>query len=128
MAKKTDLKDSCACFVIATLNELFPNDYLIIVSNETVRDMKASFYLAMSGRYRQAVLIQRCVFESFLYGLYFFTDLFLGIAFLVNEGIASRKIASNYLNELVKVGILKKEAVGRENIYLNIGLYDLLSD
>lgn len=64
----------CACFIIATLNELFPDDYLIIVSNEAVRDMKASFYLAMSGHYRQAILIQRCVFENFLYGLYFSTE------------------------------------------------------
>ena len=64
----------CACFITVTLNRLFPDDYLIIVSNETVGDMKASFYLAMSGHYRQAVLIQRCVFENFLYGLYFSTE------------------------------------------------------
>jgi len=36
--------------------------------------MKASFYLAMSGHYRQATLIQRCVFENFLYGLYFHVE------------------------------------------------------
>ena len=64
----------CACFITNTLNELFPDDYVIKVSNETVRDMKASFYLAMSGHYRQAVIIQRCVFENFLYGLYFSTE------------------------------------------------------
>lgn len=64
----------CACFITNTLNELFPDDYLIKVSNETVRDMKASFYLSMSGHYRQAVIIQRCVFENFLYGLYFSTE------------------------------------------------------
>lgn len=49
------------------------------------------------------------------------------IAFLVNEVIASRNIASNYLNELVKTGILKKERVGKEVIFLNGGLYELLS-
>lgn len=64
----------CACFIISTLNDLFPDDYLIIIGNEFVRDMKASFYLAMSGHYRQAILIQRCVFENFLYGLYFSTE------------------------------------------------------
>lgn len=64
----------CACFIISTLNDLFPDDYLIIISNEFVRDMKASFYLAMSGHNRQAILIQRCVFENFLYGLYFSTE------------------------------------------------------
>ena len=51
---------------------MLPEDtYLLMVSNEVVRDMKASFYLAMSGHYRQAILILRCVFENFLYGLYF---------------------------------------------------------
>ena len=49
------------------------------------------------------------------------------IAFLVDAGIASRNIASNYLNELVKINILKKEQIGRETLYLNDKLYDLLS-
>ncbi len=64
----------CACFIISKLKDLFPDDHLIIISNEFLRDMKASFYLAMSGHYRQAILIQRCVFENFLYGLYFSTE------------------------------------------------------
>lgn len=64
----------CSCFIVTTLNELFPGDYLAVVCNEVVRDMKSSFYLAMSGHYRQAVIIQRCVFENFLYGLYFFVE------------------------------------------------------
>ncbi len=64
----------CACFITASLYELYPDDFVVITSNELVRDMKASFYLAMSGHYRQAVLIQRCVLENFLYGLYFYTE------------------------------------------------------
>lgn len=49
------------------------------------------------------------------------------IAFLVDEGIASRNIASNYLNELIKIRILKKEKIGNEFVYLNIPLYELLT-
>jgi len=49
------------------------------------------------------------------------------ISFLVDSGIASRNIASNYLNELVKINILRKEKIGREFIYLNVALYNLLS-
>ncbi len=64
----------CACFIIGTSYVLVSQDYLTTISNEIVRDMKASFYLAMSGHYRQAILIQRCVFENFLYGLYFHTE------------------------------------------------------
>ena len=48
------------------------------------------------------------------------------IASLVDAGIASRNIASNYLNQLVAIDILKKKIVGRETLYLNWRLYDLL--
>ena len=64
----------CGCFVIGPAYVACPNDYLTLICVEIVRDMKASFYLAMSGHYRQAVLIQRCVFENFLYGLYFYAE------------------------------------------------------
>lgn len=67
----------CACFIVGTSYVLNPDNFLTIISNEIVRDMKASFYLAMSGHYRQAILIQRCVFENFLYGLYFHTEDYL---------------------------------------------------
>jgi Fic family protein len=49
------------------------------------------------------------------------------ISFLVDAGIASRNIASSYLGELVKINILKKETIGREILYLNHKLYELLS-
>jgi len=49
------------------------------------------------------------------------------IAFLVDDGIASRNIASNYLNELTKIRILKREKIGNEFVYLNIPLYELLT-
>lgn len=64
----------CTCFIVGTLGQLYPDSYVITVCGEIVRDIKASFYLAMSGYYRQAILIQRCVWENFLYGLYFDTE------------------------------------------------------
>jgi hypothetical protein len=64
----------CACFIVGPAYVGCPDHYLTNISVEIVRDMKASFYLAMSGHYRQAILIQRCVFENFLYGLYFHTE------------------------------------------------------
>ena len=48
--------------------------------------------------------------------------------FLVDLGIAERKTAANYLQELEKAGILKRKKVGRENLYLNEKLYHLLSN
>jgi len=64
----------CACYIIGTLYTRISDDYLANICNEIVRDMKASFYLAMSGHYRQAVIIQRCVFENFLYGFHFMVE------------------------------------------------------
>jgi len=47
--------------------------------------------------------------------------------FLVDAGIAQRKTAAEYLKELEKIGILKAMKIGKETLYLNTGLYELLS-
>jgi Fic family protein len=47
--------------------------------------------------------------------------------FLVDAGIAERQTAAEYLKELEKAGILQGKKVGRENLYLNVKLYELLS-
>ena len=47
--------------------------------------------------------------------------------FLVDAGIAERQTAAEYLKELEKAGILKAHKIGRENLYLNVKLYRLLS-
>jgi Fic family protein len=47
--------------------------------------------------------------------------------FLVDAGLAERKTAAEYLQELVKIGILRQKRVGRENLYLNVELVKLLS-
>lgn len=49
------------------------------------------------------------------------------IKFLVDHGIAKRQTAGDYLKELENIGILKSKQVGRETLYLNVQLYDLLS-
>ncbi|MFN0156945.1 MAG: Fic family protein [Bacteroidota bacterium] len=47
--------------------------------------------------------------------------------FLVEAGLAERKTAAVYLQELEKIGILKPTKVGKENLYLNEKLYKMLS-
>ncbi len=47
--------------------------------------------------------------------------------FLVDAGIAERKTASEYLKALEDAGILTLHKAGRENLYLNNKLYDLLA-
>ncbi len=46
--------------------------------------------------------------------------------FIVEKNIAQRQRASVYLKELEKIGILKGRKVGRENLFQNIKLYELL--
>ena len=47
--------------------------------------------------------------------------------FAVDAGIAERKTAAEYLKALEDAGILRMHKVGKENLYLNVRLYDLLS-
>lgn len=47
--------------------------------------------------------------------------------FLVDAGIAKRQTAAEYLKELEKIGVLKSHKTGKENLYLNVRLYELLS-
>jgi len=47
--------------------------------------------------------------------------------FLVEAKIAERKTAADYLKKLEKVGILKSKKIGKENLYLNVKLFNLLS-
>jgi len=46
---------------------------------------------------------------------------------VVDVGIAKRKTAVSYLDECENVGILKKQRVWKENIYINAKLLDLIS-
>jgi Fic family protein len=46
---------------------------------------------------------------------------------LVEAKIAKRKTAAEYLKELEKIGIVQRHKTGKENLYLNVKLYELLS-
>ena len=47
--------------------------------------------------------------------------------FLVDAGIAERKTAAGYLRQLEAGGILHSQRVGREVLFLNTRLYELLA-
>ena len=49
-------------------------------------------------------------------------------SFLVDAGIAKRQTAAEYLKELEKAGILRSHKMGREMLYLNVKLFELLSN
>ena len=49
------------------------------------------------------------------------------IRFLEAAGIAQRKTASHYLQELARIGVLAPIKAGREMYYLNTALLEILS-
>jgi Fic family protein len=46
---------------------------------------------------------------------------------LVEKDIAKRQTASNYLKQLVEVGVLQEKIVGNEKLFLNLRLLDLMT-
>jgi Fic family protein len=56
-----------------------------------------------------------------------FNQPYCKIAILEEKQIASRNTASKYLRRLEELGILKSEVVGRETLYKNILLFNILS-
>jgi hypothetical protein len=46
---------------------------------------------------------------------------------LVDKEIAERQAASRYLKQLVKIGVLKEQAVGREKLFIHPKLMQLLT-
>jgi len=49
------------------------------------------------------------------------------ISFLEERGIAKRLTATKYLNDLVDCGLLQTEKVGRDRLFINRGLVEILS-
>lgn len=45
-----------------------------------------------------------------------------------DAGIAKRETASTYLRELARIGVLRSVKVGRDRLYINFALYDLLTE
>jgi Fic family protein len=56
-----------------------------------------------------------------------FSQPYSKIAILEEKKIASRNTASKYLRKLEKLGILASEVVGRETLYRNTLLFDILT-
>jgi len=56
-----------------------------------------------------------------------FTQPYCRIANLIDRGIAKRQAASTYLKELVRLGVLREEKIGRDKVFLHRKYLDLLS-
>jgi Fic family protein len=79
--------------------------------DKTLVDMKQE----LSGRIYSKELIELL-----------FTQPYCKVEFVVNSGIAKRQTAAEYLKEIEKTGLLKSKKVGKEVLYLNLPLFELL--
>ena len=57
-----------------------------------------------------------------------FYEVYTKIGYIEDRCSVTRQTAATYLNSLVDVGLLEYEKVGRESIYKNVRLIDLLSN
>ncbi len=73
----------------------------------------------------RAELPQR-VYSKELIELLFYQP-YCKVQFLVDAGIAKRQAAADYLSELERMGVLSSQKIGKENLYLNVRLFELLA-
>lgn len=59
---------------------------------------------------------------------FIFTEIYTKGSHLVEKGFANRKTVSKYLKSLEDIEVLKSEKMGREVIYINIHLFNLLKN
>jgi Fic family protein len=81
--------------------------------------------MAETTKKAKALLPSR-VYSKDLIELLFYQP-YTKVQFLVEAGVAQRQTAASYLKELERIGVLESKKVGKENLYLNTGLYDLLA-
>jgi len=81
---------------------------------------------ALMQTYKKKMKSETNVYSQDLINI-IFSHPYTKVAFLMRElDIKSRITATRYLNELVRIGLMRKEKLGRDNYYINTQLFDLL--
>ncbi len=57
-----------------------------------------------------------------------FANVYTKISNLVEAGVASRNVAARYLKELEEIGIVEEKKVGREKLFINKRLFEILKE
>lgn len=73
----------------------------------------------------EQMIVQQCIYTKELVEL-LFEQPYSKIEFVVTKLQVERKAASRYLRELENMGVLKSQKVGREAIYVNKVLIEIL--
>ena len=103
----------------------------ILTGVEETADWTTSRILAIRDLFDQTLARCRAQLPAKVYSKelveQIFTQPYCKISFLVDAGIARRQTASEYLQELEKLGILKGEKSGREVVYKHPALLKVLT-
>jgi Fic family protein len=95
-------------------------------SRETIESIEAIKSLMQSQKQSIRTDLPKIYSQDLLNNL--FRHPYTKIEFVMNELGVSRLTATRYLDELVRIGLLDKQKMGRDNYYINVALYDLLYD
>jgi Fic family protein len=95
-------------------------------SRETIESIEAIKGLMQSQKQSIRTDLPKIYSQDLLNNL--FRHPYTKIEFVMNELGVSRLTATRYLDELVRIGLLDKQKMGRDNYYINVALYDLLGN
>lgn len=121
------------CLHDMRMNDKYIKDYLLYMIKGV--ECTSDFTLAFISKFRAAMENCKTMLKEKnpkLYSKklvnYLFFDFYTKNEYLRNELSISRNTASKYLSELENIGILTSEQVGKEKIYKNNYLYELIKE
>jgi Fic family protein len=105
---------------------LFILDGVEQTSLQTIRLIRDMRDLMQSYKHKMRDELPKIYSQDLLNNL--FCHPYTKIDFVVHELKVHRNTAKKYLEELVRIGLLEKHKMGKENFYLNASLFELLSN
>lgn len=103
---------------------LFMLDGIEQTAHQTTELVLGIQALMMATKHRLRAELPKIYSQDLINNL--FRHPYTKIDFLMDELQVHRNTAAKYLEELVRIGILNKHKIGKDNYYLNTGLYGLL--
>ncbi len=105
---------------------LFMLEALDITSQDTMKKVQAIHTLLDKTILDCKEKLPKRVYSKELIEL-LFEQPYIKVKHIVDANIAQRKTAAEYLRELEKIGVLSPKKIGKENVFINNVLYELLS-
>ncbi len=93
-------------------------------ADETIRFIRGMSEMMLAYKHRIRSKLPNVYSQDLINNL--FRHPYTKIEFVVKEVGVSRPTAMSYLNQLIEEGILEKLKLGRENYYINKGLFNFI--